>query len=246
MITTYFDKGCAVLRSSQSLALSDGCSALWFCTEKKGDLSHFLRFVSSTFCSLSGFFWLAQSGGAESPRMLDLKRSFGRWGVPKSDLVSKNEFWGANQEKNYSDIVCIRDGNIDALGRILNRNLFGVDSSIFFLPPGRGRALNNITRPLVDLLVKRNAMKVIDESLRNQGLLENFIFEVLSLSGVAFVSMRDSNMGTLMAAVGDEANLNEFLMDMQEGFKGDGWRHVVDDAEFDHILMLGVSISVFG
>lgn len=245
MITTYFDKGCKALNSSQDLKIADDCSALWFCAEKGTDLSRFLRFIVSTFNSFVGLFWLAFSGGVGSTKILELKRSFGHWSIVKGDVLSKHDSLDENGGKLYSDIAQIADGAIDAFAAIINRNLFGIDSAIFFLPTGTPLPSNDIAKPLKDLLVKRNAMGVIDEKLLNQGLFEKFIADVVALDGIATVTLRDSNMCTMVVAVGNQFVLGRIAKSMESNSQGGGWQHINSEAEFRSLLDVGVSVSAF-
>ncbi len=245
MITTYFDKGCKKLNSSQNLNLRNDCSALWFCVAKGTDPSRFLRFMASTLSSFRGYFWLAFSGGAGSPKVLELKRSFGHWSIPKADVVSRYDVMDENGNKLYSDIAQISDENIEKLAKIFNRSLFGIDSAVFFLPFGVSMPLNNIAKPLADLMVDRNAMTKIDESLLNKGLLEGFIDEIVSMDGVATVTLRDSNMSTMVAAVGNQFLLSRIVKLMEDNSPAVLWKHIGNEAEFDQLLNVGVSVTVF-
>lgn len=245
MITTYLDKGCKALNSSQDLKISNDCSALWFCVEKGSDASHFLRFMISTFNSFVGLFWLAFSGGVGSTKILDLKRSFGHWLIAKDDILARNDSLDQNGDKLYSDIAQIGDGSIDAFAAIINRNLFGIDSAVFFLPAGTSLPSNDIVKPLTDLLIKRNAMNVIDEKLLNQGFFEKFIADVVALEGIATVTLRDSNMCTMVVAVGSQFVLGRIAKSMESSSPGDGWQHINSEAEFRSLLGVGVSVSAF-
>lgn len=245
MITTYHDKSCKALKSSQNLKLTDNCSALWFCVEKGSDPSSFLKFMVLILNSFIGFFWLASFGGSGSSKMLELKRSFGHWKIPKTDIVSRHDSLDESGNKLYSDVAQITDANIDTLASMLNRNLFGIDSAVFFLPDGASLNSKNVAKPLVDLLIKRNALKEIDERLLNQGWLESFIAEILSLGGIATITLRDSNMNIMVVAVGDQYTLSRLSKLLEDSTLAADWKHIVNEAEFGRILNVGVSVSAF-
>lgn len=245
MITAYLDKGCKALKSSLDLKLSDDCSALWFCAEKGSDLSRFLGFIVTTFNSFIGYFWLAFSSGTGSPRIREKKRSFGHWSISKRDVVSQHEYLDESGNPLYSDIAKIKAENIDSLATILNRSMFGIDSALFFLPNDVDFTSNDLAKPLVDLLTKRNKMKVIEENLLNQGLLESYITEILSLGGIATVTVRDSNMCTMVVAVGNKFALSRIGTQLENRPSEADWKLVVNEQEFSHILSVGVSVAVF-
>jgi hypothetical protein len=245
MITTYLDKGCKALTSSLDLKLSDDCSALWFCSEKGSDLSRFLDFIVSTFSSFVGFFWFAFSGGTGSPKMLERKRSFGHWSISKGDVVSKCDSLDEKGNQFYSDIAQIKVENIDLLASILDRNLFGVDSALFFLPNDIDFPSNDLAKPLADLLIKRNGMDAVEERLLNQGLLESYIAKVISTGGIATVAVRDSNMCTMVVAVGKQFALSRIGRQLESKPSIEGWKHIINEQEFNHVLSVGVSVSAF-
>ena len=145
----------------------------------------------------------------------------------------------------YSDIAKIRDGNIDAFASIINRNLFGIDSAVFFLPSGDCLQSNNVAKPLTELLVKRNAMKVIDEGILNQGLVESFITKIVSMDGIATVTLRDSNMSTIVVAVGNQLALSRIAKLMECNSPEEDWKHIVNEEEFNRLLDIGISVSAF-
>ena len=246
MITTYLDKDCKTLKASQGLKLSDDCSALWFCAEKGDDLSCLLRFMISTFNSLSGFFWLAFSGGAGNSKILNMKRAFGQWSIPKSDVVSKHDLFDEDGNKLYSDIAQIKDGNVEAFSPIINRHLFGIDSTLFFLSDADCLLHQNVAGPLTDLLIRRNSLEVIDEELQSYGFIEDFVAEVVALGGVATITLRDSNMCTMVVAIGNQFALNRTAKSLEKNSLGSDWKHIDNEPEFISLLKVGISISALG
>ena len=245
MITTYLDNGCKAVKTSLHLKLNDDYSALWFCAENRGDLSSFLSFIVSAFNSFRGFFWLAFSGGTGSSKIHDLKRSFGHWSVSKVDVVSKHDSLDDQGDRLYSDIAQINSGNIDALAPILDRTLFGIDSGIFFLPDYAAMPSKDLSKPLVDLLVKRNGMGMVNENLLNQGLLESYIANILAIGGVATVTVRDSNMRLMVVAIGSQFTLNRMVKMLGSKSLDPDRKHIENEKEFKNMLSIGVSISAF-
>ncbi|WP_444897338.1 hypothetical protein [Microbulbifer sp. SSSA005] len=225
--------------------MSDDYSALWFCAEKESDLSHFLGSIITTFNSFVGFFWLAFSGGTGSPKILERKRSFGHWSISNGDVVSKHDSLDEKGNPLYSDIAQIKTENIDLLAQILKRSLFGVDSALFFLPSDIDYPPNDLAKPLADLLNKRNGMEVIEESVLNQGLLEGYITEIVSIGGIATVTVRDSNMCTMVVSIGNQFALSRVSKQVESKLPEDGWKHIVNEQEFNHVLSVGVSVSAF-
>ena len=246
MIRRYLDKNCKVLRNSQDLRLENECSALWLSMEERSDLDRFLRFMVSISKSLDSFLWLAFSDGAGSHRMLELKRSFGHFHVSRSDVVSRHDSFDEVGNKLYSDIAQITNKNISRFISILGRSLFGTDSALFFLPTGTLFPSKNVAKPLTDLFVKRKGMKEICEHLLNQGLMESFIEEIMSMGGLATVILRDSNMKIIVVLVGHQFGVNQISKLMESHCSVVDQKSIISETELYQMLDVGVSITVFG
>jgi hypothetical protein len=104
---------------------------------------------------------------------------------------------------------------------------------------------NDIAEPLKDLLVKRSVMGEINEVALNQGLIEKFIAEVVALNGIATVTLRDSNMSTMVVAIGNQIALSRITKSMECKSTVADWKHIVDEEEFGKLLDVGVSVSAF-
>ncbi|MEO1019203.1 MAG: hypothetical protein AAFY56_16160 [Pseudomonadota bacterium] len=204
-----------------------------------------LRFMLSTFHMFKGYFWLASPVGFGNPRVLDIQRAFGRWSISRQDIVSRSDAYAEDGEKLYSDIAVVNDSNLEHLAEISDRNLFGIDSGLFFLPTGVSLPLTGIVDPLTQLLIKRNSLGVIDNGLRNHGLIEEFVSNVTTLDGVPTIVLRDSNMSTFLLAFGSEFVLNQAVRSNKNRSPDIEWKHVADERHFLSLLDVGVDVSVF-
>lgn len=246
MIEIYSDRECRILNSTLNLKLENEYTALWFCLGKECDSSSFLEFMATAFDSYTGYFWHAFSGGTGSTKILDLKRAFGHWSIPRGDIVSMHDSLDEKGERLYSDIAQVKPDNVSALSKIFNRTLFGVDSTLFFLPVDSPLPTNTITKPLSDLLVKRNGMGSINERSLNQGYLEEYIKNIMSINGIATMTVRDSNMNTMIIAIGKHASFKAMGFLNKNGVMRSDLARPINEQVFNRKLDVGVSLAVFG
>ncbi len=244
MITTYLDKGCRALKDIQELELDESYSALWFGGEKSDDIQGLLSFLSSVFNSFIGLFWLASSGGYGSSKILDIKRAFGSWQVSKWDVHVKNELYEEDGGKLYSDVAKINKDTIELLAGVCNRQLFGTDSNIFFLPMDTELALLKVhDSTLGELLIKRNAALQIDKTLQDYKFIEKYVDGIVVLGGVATIVMRDANMCMSIVAVGDQLVISRLSQGLNMNCSSGIPHKSISDADFQEQLRVGIRVS---
>ena len=244
MITTYFDKHCVLLSSSQGLTTGEACSALWFHIPRQQGTRRLLELGVSAFDSFSCYFWLATTGGARSRKVLELKRAFGWWSVPKADVRSTGELVSPDGQTFYSDIAEINAGTMDEFAKLIGRNSFGIDSTLFFLPTGRripsdGRFVDGLEKLLL-LRIGSSELRASGETI---GLVERFVKDVVSSNGVAAVVLRDSNMSTIVVTVGNRFAINGASQFVTGECDDSDWCTIASESEFLGLLDIGVSIS---
>lgn len=247
MITTYHDCDCRILRSSQNLELNSSLSALWFRIDSGSDLTAFLKCMLSVFDKFSSYFWLAAHGSSPSPKIRELKRAFGIWLLPAKYVVSKFDYYDKKHEKLYSDIVQINDINSELVGALFERDLFGVDSTVFFLPANNTvPKTENIAGSLTDLLIRYYSPNKSGVDTVRHDLLEKFVEDIIKMGGISTIVLRDVNMTKFIVAVGSRDSIDQISRTLKHNTPSAEWRHEVREEEFARTLDVGVGISSFG
>jgi len=246
MIKIFYDAACSELKESQQLLLSDSYSAMWVRKADKSDLELSLKFLMRIFRGYQCYIWLASTGGYGSSKIEEFKRAFGSWSFPLQDVCFKSDIYKTDGEKIYSDIARVTEESVEHIVGIMDRQLFGVDSSLFFIKSDNIKpSVENISKYLGGLFIERDKAKDINETLLNTRLLEKYIDQVIMQNGIATIIMKDSDMNVIIVAIGVQEVINSFKIKAQ-GLRKDDFGQIVDIEEISDWLKIGVSVSVLG
>ena len=241
MITAYLDGKCKELATFRVLSIDKNYSAIWFDVSQVDDIDCFLNLTVSMFSSYKGYLWLSHSGTSESLKVIEFKRAFGIWNFSREDVVFQNEIYDSTRNKCFSDVAILEESNSGLAANLLNRSLFGIDSSLFFLPKLEKEIdFSKIVNNLEKLYLKRESSNIISEEINKDFLIESYIEKVVDLRGIATITLTDANNDKYILMVSDDEIINK----VWENFDAS----MVDKSnqeEFKKRLDMGMYVSVF-
>ena len=239
MTTSYFDVGCENLNASQDLKLKSEYSAVWLRPERGDGIALFLEQALEVFNPLDCYFWLASTGGARSPKIVERKGAFGISAVPIQDVIHRHKIMGLNGEVLHSDIAVVRKDNSSSFVSLIERQLFGIDSIMFFLAKEKRNLIDEgVVDALEELLTMRNQLHAVTSVLHDAGLVEGFVDNIVEAGGVATVVLRDSNASMVIAAIGNQFALGRYRRRAEAQSVS-----CIGEEAFVNQLAIGLSIS---